>query len=337
MPLPTSSKKTILVTGGAGFMGSHLCERLIADGHRVVCVDDFSTSERRNIDGLLPNPNFRFIRADINGPFELEAYPELSAFKIPFQGIQQVYHLACPTSIVKFNEHRMHTLQTNSIGNIHVLEIARKYRSQVVFTSSSVVYGGRKGEMHLVKEDELGMFDHLSPRGCYDEGKRFSETVFETYRQVYGMDVKIARVFRTYGPRMPLFDGHVIPDFILNALDNKPLEINGDPSFRTSLVYVSDVVDALVRLMKAPSEFGPVNIGSDFDLKLSDVAQKIIDIVGASSQITYKPPLSFLSVLPLPDTRKSRELGWIPLTRLEDGLQKTIEYIKANRLLLTNF
>jgi UDP-glucuronate decarboxylase len=328
--------KNILVTGGAGFIGSHLCERLLKDGHRVVCVDNFSTSHVRNIDALLTNPSFQFLRLDVAQPIELERFTELSAFKIPVHGINEVYHLATPTAIKKFDEFRIPTLLANSVGNVQVLELARKYKSKVVLASSSVVYGSRPPDSHKVKEDELGTFNHLSPRACYDEGKRFSETTFETYRQVYGLDAKIARIFRTFGPKMPLFDGHLIPDFVLDALDNKDLVIYGDENFRTSLVYVMDVVDGLMRLMDAPPDFGPVNIGSDVDLKIRDVAQMVIDMTGSQSKIRYEGELAFLSQLPLPELTRAKELGWFPLVRLEDGLRKTIEYSKANRLLLTN-
>ncbi len=330
-------KKNILVTGGAGFIGSHLCETLLRDGHRVICVDNFATSHVRNIDNLLPNPNFQFLRLDTNLPFNLETFSELSAFKIPFQGIQEIYHLACPTSIKNFDQFKIQTLLSNSFGNYHVLEIARKYRSTALFASSSVVYGERKKGDPYVVETDIGSSDTLSPRANYDEGKRFSETMFETYAQVHGLETKIARIFRTYGPRMPLFDGHLIPDFILNALDNKDLLIYGNGELRSSLMYVTDVVDALLRLMRAPKTIGPVNIGSDEDLLMSDVAKKVIQLTGSSSKIVTGQDLLFLSELPLPRIIKAKEeLGWLPLVRLEDGLKKTIEYIKANKLLLTN-
>ena len=327
-------KKNVLVTGGAGFIGSHLCERLLRDGHRVICIDNFATSHVRNIEPLLPNPDFQFLRLDVNQPVDLETSPELAAFKLPFQGIQEIYHLACPTAIKNFDQYKIQTLLSHSIGNYYALEIARKYRSKILLGSSSVVYGSRRNDDPFVEEHELGIVDHLTPRGAYDEGKRFSETMFETYKQVHQVDTKIARIFRTYGPRMPLFDGHLIPDFILNGADNKPLVIYGDENFSSSLVYVTDVVDGLIRLMHAPVGTGPVNIGSDQDLKLKDVAQMIIQMLGSSSKIVYEPPLVFLTELGLPRIEKAKELGWLPLVRLEDGLKKTIEYIKANKLLL---
>lgn len=337
MPVPTTfSQKNILLTGGAGFIGSHLCERLLKDGHRVICLDNLSTSSARNIDALLQNNQFRFIRLDINQPFDLDRFPELAAFKLPFQGIQEIYHLACPTSIKQFDQYKIQTLLSNSIGNHHVLELAKKYRSKILFTSSSVVYGSRQDAKAKVLEEEVGLVDHLTPRACYDEGKRFSETMFITYRDVHGIDIRIARLFRTYGPRMPLFDGHLIPDFILNALDGKDLILYGGKDFRTSLVYVSDVIDGLVRLMEAPEDPGPTNVGSDVDLSISEVAQKIIAMTGSTSQFVEGENFVFLSELALPRIDRAKELGWFPLVRLEDGLERTIEYMKANKILLTS-
>jgi len=332
----TFEKKNILVTGGAGFIGSHLCERLLKDGHRVICIDNFSTSHVSNIDSLLQIPDFQFIRLDINEPFDLEKFSELAAFKLPFQGIQEIYHLACPTSIKKFDQFKIQTLLSNSIGNYHVLELAKKYRSKILLASSSVVYGERTDGDPFVEEEEEGIVSHLTPRGCYDEGKRFSETMFETYRQVHGIDTKIARIFRTYGPRMPLNDGHLIPDFVISALDGEDLVIYGDEEFRTSLVYVMDLVDGMIRVMKSPAGTGPINLGGDQDLNMRDIAKKVIEMTGSSSNVVHAEPLPFLTELALPRISKAKDLGWFPLVRLEDGLEKTIKYLKANRILLSN-
>lgn len=332
----TFEKKNVLVTGGAGFLGSHVCESLLRDGHHVICIDNFATADVKNIDTLLQNQNFRFIRADVNQPIDLERYAELAEFKLPFQGIQEMYHLACPTSIKKFDQFKIQTLLSNSIGNYHVLELARKYRSKILLASSSVVYGARANRTTSVSEEDEGTMDHLSPRACYDEGKRFSETMFETYRQVHGLDIRIARIFRTYGPRMPLFDGHLIPDFILSALENKDLVLNGGLDFRSALCYVTDVVDGMMRMMKAAEYPGPVNLGSDVDLKLSDVAQKVIEMTDSTSKIVAGENFAFLSELALPNINRAKELGWFPLVRLEDGLRRTIEYLKANKILLEN-
>jgi UDP-glucuronate decarboxylase len=336
MSKTASQNYNVVVTGGAGFIGSFLCEQLLRGGANVICIDNFSTGHVRNIEPLLQNPKFQFLRLDVNQSFDLESYRELSAFRIPYDGVKEIYHLACPMSIKQFDQFKIQTLLSNSLGNYHTLDMAVKYRSKILLTSSSVVYGAR-GDQHdkFIPETAKGVVDNLSPRACYDEGRRFAETMFETYRQVHGIETRIARVFRTYGPRMPLFDGHLIPDFILNAIDGKPLEIYGDENFRTSLVYVEDVVDGLIRLMKAPSISSPVNIGSDNDLLLKDVAGKVISMLGSSSQIVYKPQLLFLSELGLPDIRAAKELGWIPLMRLEDGLRKTIDYIQANKIVLT--
>ncbi len=336
MPIPTTfDKKNILVTGGAGFIGSHLCERLLQDGHRVICMDNFSTSNSQNINALLQHTNFRLIRLDVNQSFDLDAFSELANFKLSFQGIQEIYHFACPTSIKNFDQYKIQTLLSNSMGNYHVLELAKKYRAKILLASSSVVYGDHRTAESHVKEEEVGILDHLSPRACYDEGKRFSETMFETYRQVHGLETRIARIFRTYGPRMPLFDGHLIPDFILNALDGKELVLYGGKQFRTSLVYISDVIDGLLRLMDTPTNPGPTNLGTDVDYSMEEVAQKIVTMTDSTSQIVEGESLLFLSELVLPRIDRAKELGWLPLVRLEDGLARTIEYMKANKILLS--
>ncbi|MEK7615279.1 MAG: NAD-dependent epimerase/dehydratase family protein [Patescibacteria group bacterium] len=335
MSVPTTfDKKNIVITGGAGFIGSHLCERLLKDGHRVICIDNFATSTSQNINPLLQNTNFRFIRLDVNQAFDLDSFSELASFKLPFQGIQEIYHFACPTSIKKFDQYKIQTLLSNSIGNHHVLELAKKYRAKVLLASSSVVYGDHRTAGSHVTEEDIGILDHLTPRACYDEGKRFSETMFETYRQVHGIETRIARIFRTYGPRMPLFDGHLIPDFILNALDGKDLVLYGGKQFRTSLIYISDVIDGLLRLMDASTNPGPTNLGTDVDFSMEEVAQKIISMTQSGSQIVEGESLLFLSELVLPRIDRAKELGWLPLVRLEDGLKRTIEYMKANKILL---
>lgn len=332
----TFEYKNILITGGAGFIGSHLCESLLRDGHRVICIDNLSTGDSKNIDALSQNANFRFIRLDINQPFDLEKFAELAPFKLPFQGIQEIYHLACPTSIKNFDQFKIQTLLSNSLGNYHVLELAKKYRARILLGSSSVVYGERKDGSPLVGEEEKGVVDNLTPRACYDEGKRFSETMFETYRQVHSLEIRIARIFRTFGPRMPLFDGQLIPDFVLNALDGKDLVMYGGRKFRTSFAYITDVIDGLVRIMESTEYVGPVNLGSDIDLSLEDIAMKIIEMTGSSSKIVDGENFEFLSELALPRIDRAKELGWFPLVRLEDGLKQTIEYMKANKLLLSS-
>ncbi len=331
---PVFEKKNILVTGGAGFIGSFLCEKLLLDG-RVICVDNFVTSQESNIDPLLKNSDFEFIRHDFTVPFDPEAFPELARFKVKFQGLQEIYHLACPTSPKKFDQYKLQTLYANSIGVKNALDLAVRYHAKLVHASASVIYGPRPADNHPYREDELGTVNLLSPRACYDEGKRFAETMVETYRQVHSLEAKIARLFRVYGPRLPLFDGQMIPDFITNALDNKDLVIYGDETFKTSLVYVSDLVDGLIKLMSAPPDIGPVNLGSELDVLLVDVAQRIVEMTGSTSRITFAAPLLFMTQLGLPDISKAKDrLGWLPLVQLDEGLKRTIDYTIANKSLL---
>lgn len=329
-------KKNILVTGGAGFIGSHLCEALLRrDDVRLICLDNFITSQESNIDGLLKHPDFEFIRHDISAPFDPGAFPELTRFRINVQGIQEIYHLACPTSPKKFDEYRMQTLYANSLGMKNVLDLAVQYKSKVLHASTSVVYGERPANDHRFREDEYGCVQMLSPRSCYDEGKRFAETCCATYAQAHSLDVRIVRLFRTYGPRMPLFDGHMIPDFITNALDHKEIEVYGDESFRTSLLYVSDAVDGIVKAMQAPPGLGPINIGSGDDVRLLEVAQRVIEMTGSHSNVVFKDSLLFMTQLGLPDLAKAKDkLGWIPLVTLDDGLKRTIEYTMSHKSLL---
>ncbi|MFH1712196.1 MAG: GDP-mannose 4,6-dehydratase [Patescibacteria group bacterium] len=330
-------KKIVLVTGGAGFIGSFLCGELLKQGARVICIDDFSTGHVRNIDPFLRHPDFQFLRLDINTPFDLEAFAELEPFKVKYSGIQEIYHMAVPTAIKSFDKYKIQTLLASAVGTRNILDIAVKYKSKVLLSSSSVVYGGRTDLTKVFQEDYRGIVDHMTPRACYDEGRRFAETMFYTYADVYGLDTRIARIFRTYGPRMPLFEGHQIPDFVLNALNGENLVINGNENFMTSLVYVTDVVDGLLRLMVNKENIGPTNIGDDVDVPLKDIAQKIIDMTGSQSQIEYKERMLFLTELGLPDISKAKEkLGWVPVVRLEDGLQKTIDYVRANKILLTS-
>lgn len=336
MPIsPIFEKKNVLVTGGAGFIGSHLCESLL-DEAKVICIDNFITSHESNIDQLLQNPDFEFLRLDINEPFDLETFPELERFKIKFQGIQEIYHLACPTSAKQFDEYRMQTLMANSVGMRHVLDLAVKFKAKLQFTSSSVIYGGRTDKKAVFDESYEGCVNTLSPRSCYDEGKRFAESMIKTYIDVHGIDAKIGRIFRTYGPKMRLFDGHMIPDFITNALDGKELVIYGDENFKTSLCYVSDIIDGMKRLMQAPPDIGPVNLGSDQDFYIVEVAKKIIELTGSPSEIKFEAPLLFTSELGIPNITKAKQkLDWVPLVRLEDGLRKAIDYTRAHKELIS--
>ncbi|MBT4856806.1 NAD-dependent epimerase/dehydratase family protein [Candidatus Uhrbacteria bacterium] len=332
-----SDKPIAVVAGGAGFIGSFLCEALLKEGKRVICIDNFSTSHVRNIEPYLRHADFQFLRLDINEPIDLESFAELEPFKVKFSGVQEIYHLAVPTSIKHFDDYRIQTLLSSSIGTKNILDLAVKYKARVLLASSSVVYGGRTKDVTVFQEDYRGIVDHLTPRACYDEGKRFAETMFYTYAQAQGVESRIARIFRTYGPRMPLFDGHQIPDFIMSALNDEEVVINGNKDFKTSMVYVTDVVDGLMRLMKAKSDPGPVNIGSDVDLLLADVAKKIVEMSNSSSEIIFKDELLFLTEIGLPSIVKVKEkLSWFPVVLLDDGLKKTIDYIRANKILLTN-
>jgi len=326
-------KKNVLVAGGAGFIGSHLCRRLL-ESNKVICVDNFLTGDQKNIDSLLSNPDFVFIRADINELPDLENLPDLQRFKIQFQGIQEIYNLACPMSPLDFEKNKMQNVLVNSVGLKNMLDAAVKYQATFVQFSSSVVYGPRTAENKKISEDYLGAVDMISERASYDEGKRFAETLVETYREAHNVDTKIARIFRTYGPLMKLKDQQMLPDFINNALDNKDLVIFGDENFSSSLCYVDDVVDAVIKL--SSSDFHqPMNIGSDVDVTLREVAEKIITLTGSSSKIIYKDSVIFMTPLAVPDiSLAKRELGWLPVTTLDNGLKKTVDDISASKGLL---
>ncbi len=324
----------VLVLGGAGFIGSHLCERLLDENKNVICVDNFASSGQNNISHLLRRPNFEFVKHDILEPLELENNTELARFQIPVFGISEIYNLACPTSIKNFEAMKMESLLTNSHGTKNALDIAVRYKSKFMHYSSQVVYGNfEKGD--YVKEDFYhGELNQLDPRACYDEGKRFSETMVDVYRAKHDLDTKIIRVFRSYGPRMLLDDGQMIPDFIVNALEGRELVINGDESFKTSLIYVSDVVEASIKLMHSTNH-GPFNVGSPETYKIVDVANKIIALTGSDSTLKFGEKLLFLREGAFADITKIKEdIGWFPLVTLEDGLQKTIEYTQAHKDLL---
>lgn len=324
-------KKNVLVTGGAGFIGSHLCDELIKT-NKVICVDNFLSGNERNIDHLLANPDFIFIRHDMTEPLDLLTIPELERFKIKFQGVQEIYNLACPMSPVDFMNNRLANLLANSTAVFQALEMARQYQAKILHFSSSVVYGSREQRNgSKVVENELGLVDQLSDRACYDEGKRFAETMVNTYRQFHGINAKIVRLFRIYGPRLPINQGHMIPDFIINALDSKDLVINGDQNFSSSLCYISDAVDGVIKLMQSDLS-GPVNIGSESDVNITDVAKKIIEKTNSQSKIIYNDGLLFMSQLNLPDTRLAREqLGWMPVASLDHGLEKTIQDLRSSK------
>lgn len=323
-------KKNVLVIGGAGFIGSHLCDELIKTA-KVICVDNFSSGDESNIDHLLSHPDFHFIRHDMSEPLDLASFAELSDFKVQFQGVQEIYNLACPTAPIHFEKNRIANLLANSYVVKNVLDLTLTYQAKLMHFSSSVVYGARETGSGLVKEDNIGAVDMLSDRCSYDEGKRFAESMVKTYADVYGLDAKIVRLFRVYGPRMALDQGNLLPDFISNALDNKDLVIYGDESFSSSFCFVSDCIDGVMKLMQSDSR-GPLNIGSDRDVNVTQLAEKIIAGVGSHSKISYAPNILFMSSLRLPDISQARDLlDWMPLVSLDAGLEKTIAALRANK------
>ena len=331
MPKPIIfDKKNVLVVGGAGFIGSHLCDELVKNS-RVICVDDFSSGDEKNIDHLLADPNFKFIKHDIAKKLMLNEQSELHEFKIEFQGIQEVYYLACPMSPKHFADNRIKIILANSEGVINALEIAKQYQAKFMYFSSSVVYGPRRDSNRRIEESDLGQVDILSERSAYDEGKRFAETIVKNYHDVYNIETKIVRPFRIYGPRMKFDDGNIIPDMIVSALDNKDLVIFGDENFKSAFCYVSDCVDASVKIMESVNA-GPFNIGSDIDVSFTDLAAEIIALTESKSQIRYEDSLLFLSSLCLPDITKVRnEIGWMPIVPLKKGLERTVYEIRANK------
>ncbi len=327
-------KKNVLVAGGAGFIGSHLCDQLIKDC-KVICIDNFITGSEKNIDHLLANPDFIFINHDISKPLDLEALPGLQRFKIEFQGLQEIYNLACPMSPRHFLENRLATLLANSQGVKNLLDLAVKYQAKFLQFSSSVVYGPRNIDdpKRQAGEKDLGSVDQLSERGCYDEGKRFAETMVSNYRALYGINAKIMRLFRVYGPRLELNDDQMIPDFINNALENKEITVPGLENFSSSFCYIDDVLDAVSKFMGSELA-GPINIGSDVDIKLKDLVGIILKETGSQSTVSFSDSQLFVSELILPDIRLAKtELGWMPVVTLENGLKKTIFDIQANKRL----
>jgi UDP-glucuronate decarboxylase len=324
------NKNNVLITGGAGFIGSHLCDELVKN-NKVICLDNLSTGDERNIDHLLSDPNFEFVRHDITEPIDLENDPSLQKFKIQFQGVQYIYHLACPTSPKNFNKNRINNLLANSYGVKNALSLARKYNAKLLHFSSAVVYGPRRKGNKKIRENDIGRVDFLSERSSYDEGKRFAETMVANYSDHYNLDAKIARLFRVYGPRMKLNDNQMLPDFINNALEGNDLYIHGNKNFSSSFCYVSDVVDFCTKVMETDKQ-GPYNVGSDVDVNVSNMATKIIKKLDSNSTIKYTDDELFMSQLPLPDISKAvNELGWMPIVTLDKGLAKTIEDLKANK------
>ncbi len=328
--MPANQFYNVLVTGGAGFIGSHLCERFVREGYNVICVDNFITGTEKNIDQLLTFPNFKFLRHDMTQPLDLEKFQELSLFQIKFKGLHEIYHLACPTSPKHSNSVPVETLLANSHGTYNALEVARRYGSKFLLASTAAVYGDLLPGMTRFKEDYLGYVDALGPRACYNEGKRFAETMTEYYRRYHSVDVKIARIFKTYGPRMKMNDGRLIPDYIMHALENEQIVVHGDPdTFVSSFLYITDLIDALIKMM-ASKESGPFNVGHNVIYRIHDVAQLIIKLAESSSTVTIAEAYPNLDKLGGPDISLIKEkLGWFPLIDVEEGMKKAIDFMQS--------
>ncbi|MBF0421990.1 MAG: SDR family oxidoreductase [Magnetococcales bacterium] len=313
-PLKNWTRKRVVVTGGAGFLGSHLCQRLLADGHDVICVDNLFSGNRDNIFHLMDNPGFEFIRHDITFPLYLE--------------VDEIYNLACPASPIHYQFDPVQTTKTNVHGSINVLGLAKRLRARVLQASTSEVYGDP--EVHPQREDYWGHVNPNGVRSCYDEGKRCAETLFFDYYRQHGLTIKVVRIFNTYGPRMHPNDGRVVSNFIVQALKNEPITLYGDGSQSRSFCYVDDLITGMVDFMKTPKDFpGPVNLGNDHEFTIAQLAQKIIALTGSASPLVYKP-------LPSDDPRQRRpdltlartRLGWEPRIQLDEGLAATIDYFK---------
>ena len=330
MATTTFEKKNSIVTGGAGFIGSHLCEALLQEG-RVICIDNLSNGSTGNIEHLLSHPDFIFLKHDITHPLDLESVSELDRFRITVQGVQEIYHAACSMSVKNFHEQRISILLANSEGMKVALDWAVKYKSKFIFLSSSSVYGQRVNDA-AISETFVGSVNHITERAAYDEGKRFAETMAHTYAEAYGVDVRIARLFRTYGPRLKMYDEQMITEFVMNALDAVPLAIYGPETFRTTLLYVTDAVSGIMKLAKAGTYSEPVNLAGDEEFTFVDVAKRVMKVVGTEQEIRFDTPLTFLSEQPLADiTHAKQVLGWMPLTRLDNGLQHMVDYVTANK------
>lgn len=310
--------KRILVTGGAGFLGSHLCERLVDQGHDVICLDNFFTSQKSNVDHLLGRPNFELIRHDVTQPIWLE--------------VDQIYNLACPASPGHYQYNAIKTIKTSVLGAIHVLGMAKRCRATVLQASTSEVYGDP--EVHPQPESYRGNVNPIGPRACYDEGKRAAETLFMDYHRMNGVDVRIVRIFNTYGPRMHPFDGRVISNFIRQALEGEDITIFGDGSQTRSFCYRDDLIDGFVRMMNGPSDFvGPVNIGNPGEFTIGELAKMVIEMTGSKSQIVHRPLPADDPTRRRPDITLAQEkLGWQPQIPLEEGLAKTIDWFRSINL-----
>ncbi len=311
----STALKRILVTGGAGFLGSHLCERLVEMGHDVICLDNFFTSQKSNVAHLLDRPNFELIRHDITQPIFLE--------------VDEIYNLACPAAPGHYQYNPIKTMKTSVLGAIHVLGMAKRCRAKVLQASTSEVYGDP--EVHPQPESYRGAVNPIGPRACYDEGKRAAETLFMDYHRMNGVNIRIVRIFNTYGPRMHPFDGRVISNFIRQALRGEDLTIFGDGSQTRSFCYRDDLVEGMIRMMAAPDDFpGPVNLGNPGEFTVKELAELVIELTGSRSKIVYLPRPADDPERRRPDITLARtRLGWEPQVPLREGLQRTIEWFRS--------
>ena len=325
-------KKNILIIGGAGFVGSHLCDELVKS-NKVICLDNFLTGRQSNISHLLQSQDFIFINHDIINSLDLVKQPELSGFKIEFQGLQEIYFLASPTSPQDYQKYPLETLLVNSVGLRHALDLAVKYQSKFFYASSPAVYGQTQ-KIKAVKEDYLGAVNQLGLRACFEEAKRFGETLVNNYRLRHGLNTKIARIANCYGPRLRLADGRMIPEIIRLALKNEAIIIYGDKNSHGSYFFISDLIKGITKLMES-GENGPMNLGSEWKNKFAEIAQKIIAISGSKSEIKFAPVGELMSTQPLVDIDLAKaKLGWFPVVLLDEGLTKTIDYLSAQQGIL---
>lgn len=307
-------RKRVLVTGGAGFLGSHLCERLLGMGCDVLCADNFYTGSKRNIVHLVGNPYFEFSRHDITFPLYVE--------------VDEIYNLACPASPVHYQNDPVQTTKVNVHGSINMLGLAKRIKAKILQASTSEVYGDPT--VHPQAESYFGNVNCIGPRSCYDEGKRCAETLFFDYFRQHKLKIKVARIFNTYGPRMHLNDGRVVSNFIVQALRGKPLTIFGDGTQTRSFCYVDDLIEGLIRLMQSPDDVtGPINLGKPDEFKILELAEKVVALTNSRSEIVFKPLPSDDPRQRRPDITLAREiLGWEPRIVLEEGLKKTIAYFE---------
>ena len=311
----TNQNKSILVTGGAGFLGSHLCRRLLDDGNNVICVDNFFTGSKENIYSLMDNPRFESIRHDVTFPLYIE--------------IDEIYNLACPASPIHYQNDPVQTTKTSVHGAINMLGLAKRVNAKILQASTSEIYGDP--QVHPQTEDYWGHVNPIGIRSCYDESKRCAETLFFDYHRQHNLQIKVARIFNTYGPNMHPNDGRVVSNFIMQALQNLPITIYGDGSQTRSFCYVDDTINAFLSLMKTPIEFtGPVNIGNPNEFTVKELAEIIINLTGSKSKMEYNPLPSDDPVQRQPDISLAIEkLKWEPTTELLDGLRKTINYFES--------